>query len=98
MTETDMLARSYKTSYRLSAAQLPPETAHREAWQAFYRMARISRWETSRVVANLPYELRTLLWYGLTHAERIDWLAIRANLSTAFPASPASVFRNTHGN
>ena len=92
-----MLARSYKTSYRLSAEQMARETDMRTAWTLFYRMARINKWEASRIIADLAWERRTLLWWALDRSHQEDWLAIRAQLSTKFPSSPAAAFRNTHG-
>lgn len=89
------------THRKLRAVRATPivlNVSDRTMWNLFYGMARISRFTAGRVIADLPYERRMQCWYALSIQDSVDWLAIRAALSKEFSDSPASVFRNTHGN
>jgi len=97
MTDKDTLARSYRTSRRLAATPIVLDVSMRCAWNLFYGMARINKWEAARVIADLSTPRRQACWRALYLAGQVDWLDIRQRLNKEFPSSPAAAFRNTHG-
>lgn len=90
-------AKMYRNARLERATPIVLHVSARFAWHLFYGVARINRFHAGKVIANLPHDARMAHWYALSCTDAVDWLAIRADLSTSFPASPASVFRNTHG-